>query len=568
MFITVDKNMHSQETCFTSFEASVDEYTLPERFTFPFYYEPHPLCLLAANELQQYLETQTEWQHNFGLTGDADSAVGKMFGVLLVQKLTGGVGYLAAYSGKVADSNHLAHFVPPVYDMLSEESFFLSEQDEINSINQQIKTLQAAPKLAELKTAAMAATDSAAEQIEAHRQQMIEGRKSRKEQRAHIESTMTPEEAKPHLIQLSRESVQEKNQLRELKELWEERIHEAKQQLAVLTHEIESRKQARKTLSSGLQKKLFDQYRFLNTHGDEKNLNDIFNNATNPIPPAGSGECAAPKLLHYAFKWGMKPLALAEFWWGVAPKSEIRQHKKFYAACQSKCEPILGHMLQDLPMDENPLLINPAEGKDIEIIYQDDDILIINKPADFLSVPGKNIKDSVYLRVKQKFPEATGPLIVHRLDMATSGLMVIALTPRANKSLQKQFITRAIQKRYVAMLSGVLQDEQGLVDLPMRGDPDDRPRQLVCHEHGKPAETTWQVIEKKGSQTKVYLYPKTGRTHQLRVHCAHTQGLQMPIVGDDLYGLKSDRLHLHAEQLSLSHPITKEQMTFQVDAEF
>lgn len=568
MFITVDKNMHSQETCFTSFEASVDEYTLPERFTFPFYYEPHPLCLLAANELQQYLETQTEWQHNFGLAGDADSAVGKMFGVLLVQKLTGEVGYLAAYSGKVADSNHLAHFVPPVYDMLSEESFFLSEQDEINSINQQIKTLQAAPKLAELKTAAMAATDFAAEQIEAHRQQMIEGRKSRKEQRAHIESTMTPEEAKPHLIQLSRESVQEKNQLRELKELWEERVHEAKQQLAVLTHEIESRKQARKTLSSGLQKKLFDQYRFLNTHGDEKNLNDIFNNATNPIPPAGSGECAAPKLLQYAFKWGMKPLALAEFWWGVAPKSEIRQHKKFYAACQSKCEPILGHMLQDLPMDENPLLINPAEGKDIEIIYQDDDILIINKPADFLSVPGKNIKDSVYLRVKQKFPEATGPLIVHRLDMATSGLMVIALTPRANKSLQKQFITRAIQKRYVAMLSGVLQDEQGLVDLPMRGDPDDRPRQLVCHEHGKPAETTWQVIEKKDSQTKVYLYPKTGRTHQLRVHCAHTQGLQMPIVGDDLYGLKSDRLHLHAEQLSLSHPITKEQMTFQVDAEF
>lgn len=568
MFITVDKNMHSQETCFTSFQASIDEYALPERFTFPFYYEPHPLCLLAANELQYYLETQTEWQHNFGLTGDTDSAVGKMFGVLLVQKKTGEVGYLAAYSGKVADSNHLAHFVPPVYDMLSQESFFLSEQDEINVINQNIKKLQANPKLAVLKKAVIVATDSAADQIEAHRQKMIEGRKKRKEQRAHIESTMTPDEAKPHLIQLSRESVQDKNQLRDLKVHWDEQVNDAEQQLQVLANEIENLKNTRKTLSSRLQKKLFDQYRFLNTHGDEKNLNDIFNSATHPVPPAGSGECAAPKLLQYAFKWGMKPLALAEFWWGVAPKSEIRQHKKFYAACQSKCEPILGHMLQDLPMDENPLLINPAEGKDIDIIHQDDDILIINKPADFLSVPGKNIEDSVYLRVKQRFPDATGPLIVHRLDMATSGLMVIALTPRANKSLQKQFITRAIQKRYVAMLSGTLQDEEGMINLPMRGDPDDRPRQLVCHEHGKPAETTWQVIEKKDNTTKVYLYPKTGRTHQLRVHCAHHQGLKMPIVGDDLYGLKSDRLHLHAEQLSLSHPITKEQMTFQVDAEF
>jgi tRNA pseudouridine32 synthase/23S rRNA pseudouridine746 synthase len=276
----------------------------------------------------------------------------------------------------------------------------------------------------------------------------------------------------------------------------------------------------------------------------------------------------------------LKPLAIAEFWWGQAPKSEIRQHKNFYGACSGKCQPILAHMLEGMAIDDNPLLVNPAESKTLEIIYQDDDIVVVNKPNEFLSVPGKNIEDSVYSRIKQQFPRASGSYIVHRLDMSTSGVMVLALTKRAQKSLQQQFITRTIKKRYVAILEGkVLSKNKGEINLPLKGDFDDKPKQLVCFEQGKPSKTTWEVIDIIDGKSKLYLYPETGRTHQLRVHCAHPLGLNLPILGDDLYGSKNyygrnesgnqkNRLHLHAEMLTLRHPITKEVVTFQIDATF
>lgn len=567
-FIIIDQHMHSPEHCFTPFKASIDAFTLPERFTFPFYYEPHPLCLLAAEELQHHLETQTQWQHNFGLGGDKSTAIGKMFGVLLVQNSQGEIGYLSAFSGKMAEQNLLPNFVPPVFDMLAEDSFFLDEQLEINKINGQVEELERNPKISEAEIELKAEQGASTEQLEAHRNRMIEGRKIRKAQRAAADAELDPTELRQLKKQLSRESVIEKLQLRDLKLHWEERIGIAQQRLNHLTSEITVLKDKRKTLSAALQKKLFEQYRFLNVDGIERDLNDLFVDTTRKVPPAGAGECAAPKLLQYAFKWGMKPLAMAEFWWGSSPKSEIRQHKNFYPACKGKCQPILEHMLEGVEMDENPLLSNPCEGKTVEIIYQDEDMAVVNKPAEFLSVPGKTIEDSVYLRMKQHFPKATGPLIVHRLDMSTSGLMVIALTHRANKSLQKQFIQRTVRKRYVALVEGLIEQDEGFINLPLRGDLDDRPRQLVCYQHGKPAETTWEVIERKHSRTKVYLYPKTGRTHQLRVHCAHTEGLHMPMVGDDLYGVKADRLHLHAELLALNHPITNELMRFQVEAEF
>ena len=219
-------------------------------------------------------------------------------------------------------------------------------------------------------------------------------------------------------------------------------------------------------------------------------------------------------------------------------------------------------------MDANPLLTNPAAGKSLEIIYQDEVMAIVNKPAEFLSVPGKNVTDSVYARMKAMFPQATGPLIVHRLDMSTSGLMVIALTSEANKSLAKQFIARTVEKRYVAQVAGVVKEQSGEIQLPLRGDIDDRPRQLVCFEHGKHAHTYWQVKQRCENTTLLYLYPHTGRTHQLRVHCAHQDGLALPIIGDDLYGQKSNRLHLHAQQLVLNHPLTNERLTFEVDVDF
>ncbi|MUK32054.1 RNA pseudouridine synthase [Aliivibrio fischeri] len=560
--------------CFTSFTQSIDGYTLPEKFTFPFCYEPHPLCELAAEELQRHLKTQQEWHHNFGLSGDKSNAIGKMFGVLLVKAPTGEIGYLSAFSGKIADSNHLPHFVPPVFDMLEEDGFFKTELAEITEINATIKQLEANPQLSHLATSIQSETTASLQQIEMQRQVMIEGRKSRKAQRAAAEITAqdgtqkSAEELEQLKIVLGKESVKEKNTLRDIKLIWDEKINALQCQLNELEDALNELKTKRKNLSNGLQKKLFQQYKFLNTHGIEKDLNDIFKDTPNQIPPAGSGECAAPKLLQYAFAHGFTPLALAEFWWGIAPKSEIRQHKKFYASCQSKCQPILGHMLDGIEMDENPLLINPAEGKDLEIVYEDEFMVVVNKPADFLSVPGKNIHDSVYARIQQRYPDATGGLIIHRLDMATSGLLVLGLTPKAHKRLQQQFINRTVEKRYTALLDGVLEQDEGLITLPMRGDLYDRPRQLVCFEHGKPAETTYQVIKRKENKTKVYLYPKTGRTHQLRVHCAHYLGLNMPITGDGLYGKKANRLHLHAGYLSLIHPITKEPMEFNVEAEF
>ncbi|MUK92014.1 RNA pseudouridine synthase [Aliivibrio fischeri] len=560
--------------CFTSFTQSIDSYTLPEKFTFPFCYEPHPLCELAAEELQRHLETQQEWHHNFGLSGDKSNAIGKMFGVLLVKAPTGEIGYLSAFSGKIADSNHLPHFVPPVFDMLEEDGFFKTELAEITEINATIKQLEANPQLSHLATSIQSETTASLQQIEMQRQVMIEGRKSRKAQRAAAEITAqdgtqkSAEELEQLKVVLGKESVKEKNTLRDIKLIWDEKLNALQCQLNELEDALNELKTKRKNLSNGLQKKLFQQYKFLNTHGIEKDLNDIFKDTPNQIPPAGSGECAAPKLLQYAFAHGFTPLALAEFWWGIAPKSEIRQHKKFYASCQSKCQPILGHMLDGIEMDDNPLLINPAEGKDLEIVYEDEFMVVVNKPADFLSVPGKNIHDSVYARIQQRYPDATGGLIIHRLDMATSGLLVLGLTPKAHKRLQQQFINRTVEKRYTALLDGVLEQDEGLITLPMRGDLYDRPRQLVCFEHGKPAETTYQVIERKENKTKVYLYPKTGRTHQLRVHCAHYLGLNMPITGDGLYGKKANRLHLHAGYLSLVHPITKEPMEFNVEAEF
>ncbi|EOE4711335.1 RluA family pseudouridine synthase [Vibrio vulnificus] len=565
--------MHTPDPCFTPFTTVIDGYALPERFTFPFYYTPHPLCVLAAEQLQQHLLTQQEWQHNFGLlngevVSDDESAIGKMFGVLLVENAQGDIGFLSAFSGKIADQNLLPGFVPPVFDMLAEESFFRRELSEITDINHQVKQLSQSAELAQLRQQIEADRQAYQAQEQAQRQAMIEGRAARKQQREQAEATLTGDALKAVLGDLAKQSVAEKNVLKYLKLEWDEKLACEEARLQVLLTQLDTLKEQRKTLSNALQHKLFAQYRFLNVRGEQSDLNAIFAPTTSPVPPAGSGECAAPKLLQYAFTHGLKPLAMAEFWWGVSPKSEVRQHKKFYPSCHSKCHPILGHMLQGLNMDPNPLEENWAEDKELEIVYQDEAMVVVNKPSGLLSVPGKTITDSAYTRLQALFPDVEGPFVIHRLDMATSGLLVFALTRRANKSLQKQFISRGVQKRYVALLEGEVSQSQGEITLPMRGDPDDRPRQLVCFEHGKPAHTDWQLIKTRDGRSKLYLYPRTGRTHQLRVHCAHHLGLNMPMVGDGLYGEKANRLHLHAESLELDHPYSKERMHFQVDAEF
>ncbi len=560
--------MSLQENCYTSFQASIDAYTLPKRFTFPFYYQPHPLCLLATKELQEHLKTQTEWQHNFGLGDDPENIIGKMLGVLVVQNEQNDIGYLAAFSGKLADQNHLKKFVPPVFDLLQEDGFFLLEQAEINTLTAQLETLEKNPDINKYKVILKTEIEASVKQIKDQRKHKIEGRKNRKEQRQVAEKNLESHQCLQLKAQLSKESIYAKKQLKELITYWDNQIQQAQKPLDLLTAQISELKQHRKKRSATLQKKIFQQYQFLNIKGDQKSLHHIFIETSQHTPPSGAGECAAPKLLQYAFQWNMKPLAMAEFWWGASPKSEIRKHKNFYPACHGKCQPILKQMLKGMAVDENPLLLNPAKEKVIQTLYEDDVLLVINKPNELLSVPGKSIEDSVYQRIKQDYPQATGPLIVHRLDMSTSGLMLIALTKEAHKHLQKQFIKRTIKKRYIALLDGLIKEDKGLIDLPLRVDLDDRPRQLVCYKYGKSAKTHWQVIERKDMQTRVYFYPVTGRTHQLRVHSAHVNGLNTPIVGDDLYGIKAHRLHLHADYLEFQHPISGEQIHFQSSAEF
>ena len=368
--------------------------------------------------------------------------------------------------------------------------------------------------------------------------------------------------------ELVKQSLKESYYLKDRTQATKIAIEQSKEKTQRFKDQIVILKEERKVKSAACQQEIFDHYYFLNNEGQQKSLAAIFQATEDQKPPAGAGECAAPKLLQYAFLHKLKPIALAEFWWGKSPSSEIKKHGHFYPACRGKCEPILGHMLSGIEMDENPMLTNPALGKELPIVYEDEYLAIFNKPSEFLSVPGKNISDSVYERAKTLYPDAKGPLIVHRLDMSTSGLMLIAKTKEVHQHLQSQFLKRTVKKRYVALLDGIVKIPSGEINLPLSVDLDDRPRQLVCYDHGKTALTYFETIDTKKRQTKVYFYPVTGRTHQLRVHAAHPLGLNTPIVGDDLYGIKGNRLHLHAESITFRHPISKEVVTFQVDAEF
>lgn len=558
-----------QANCFIPFEESMDNYALPEKFTFPFYYEPHPLSLLAAKKLQHYLETQSDWEHNFYTKeGDEEPAIGKMFGVLVVQTKDNRLGYLAAFSGKLANENHHAMFVPPVFDMLKDDGFFVTGVKVINKINQSIKSLEEDPNYFAYQQYLKEETELVETRLAFKRQQMKQDKNRRKAEREAARERLSPEAFKVLEQSLKDESLGHQYYYKQTVKFWKMRLAMTQKGLDVYQDQLDALKEARKTRSAGIQKQLFNQYVFLNYQKEEKSLYDIFLPTINDVPPAGAGECAAPKLLQYAFLHNLKPIALAEFWWGESPKSEIRKHGYFYPACRGKCEPILGHMLGGMSMDDNPMLKNPAEGKTIDIVYEDEDLVVVNKPADFFSVPGINIKDSVQVRMKQRYPEATGPLTVHRLDMSTSGLMLIAKKKEIHKNLQYQFIKRTIKKRYVALLDGDVEGEGGFIDLPHRVDLEDRPRQIVCFEHGKNARTKWEVIERSNNQTRVYFYPITGRTHQLRVHSAHPMGLNIPIIGDDLYGKKGKRLLLHAESIQFVHPVTKKAMHIQVDPEF
>lgn len=542
----IDDKIH-----YLSFDS--DGIELPSEFTYPFHYIPHPLTVMAAREVQDYLASRTDWTEEL--------SEGKMFGVLIVQTPEGKVGYLAAFSGNLAGSNLHSFFVPPVYDLLQPDGFFRIEEANISAINKRIKELESSRQLTEMRTALAECRAQVDRTLADAKQQMKEAKIVREQRR----SEGAGEEEQKAMI---RESQFQKAEYKRLEKRLKEEMQQQAEELENQEQLIRQLKQERKTRSAALQQKLFEQFRMLNAKGEVKDLCELFKDTPQGTPPAGTGECALPKLLQYAYQHRLKPLAMGEFWCGKSPKEEVRHEGHFYPSCKGKCAPILKHMLIGLQVAKNPLAENVHKNTEPEIVYEDEWLLVVNKPAGMLSVPGKEALNSVYQFLHERYPEATGPMLVHRLDMATSGLLLAAKDKDTHQVLQALFSGRQIKKRYTAILSGTVSTDEGVISLPLCPNLHDRPRQMVSFEHGKPAVTRYKVLERKNGKTLIAFYPLTGRTHQLRVHAAHQQGLSCPIVGDELYGKRADRLYLHAAELSFTHPVSGKDITICREADF
>lgn len=537
------------------FTTSISDIPLPERFTYPFCYTPHPLCVMAAEEVQNYLSKQSDWQEEL--------SQGKMFGVLIVQTEDGSIGYLTAFSGILAGKNIHPYFVPPVYDLLQPQGFFKIEEENISAINRRIRRLEEDKKYIDLRSNLTQTTQSAQDALSIAKTQLKEA-KDKRELLRKTGQLNAKEEA-----ELIRESQFQKAEYKRLERSWKDKIASLQVEAGNWEKQIQELKTERKVRSAALQQQLFEQFRMLNYRGEVITLCDIFEQTAHKTPPAGAGECAAPKLLQQAYLHHWKPIAMAEFWWGNSPKNEVRHHGYYYPACKGKCEPILRHMLQGLEVEANPMQQEAERGNEkLNIVYEDQWLLIINKPAGMLSVPGKERQTSIYDLARKAYPEAEGPMIVHRLDMATSGLLIIAKDKKTHQHLQAQFKNRSIRKKYIALLDGIVPEDEGTIELPLCPNPLDRPRQMVDTQYGKPAITYYQVLERTDKYTRIAFYPHTGRTHQLRVHAAHPSGLHCPIIGDELYGKKDKRLYLHAESIEFTHPVNGQSMCITEKADF
>lgn len=509
---------------------------LPKQFTFPFHYTPHPLCIKAAEYVQNHLLSHDEWQEELKR--------GKMMGVLVVEK-ENEMGFLAAFSGNLAHCNNHPYFVPAVYDLLSEKGFFRPEEDEISTINKKINKETHSPERKNAIEDVENIKTQANTEISAYKQFMKASKAQRDEQRKQgIDNNL-----------LIAESQFQKAELKRIQVRWQQEIDTAKSRLDAIDNRIAQWKTERSKRSAALQERIFSHFIMLNASGESRDLCEIFADTPQHTPPAGAGECAAPKLLQYAYINSYRPLAMAEFWVGDSPKEEIRRHGCFYPSCKAKCEPILGWMLQGLDVEPNPLEKQIDEAP-LNVIFEDEWLIVVNKPAGMLSIPGKLSSDSLQERVQRLRPGEEPPMIVHRLDMATSGLLIFAKTKEVHKRMQALFKTHDIKKQYTAILDGEIQINSGEIRLPLILNPKERPLQMVSHTHGKPAITRFEVVSCSEGKTRVHFYPITGRTHQLRIHAAHPEGLNTPIIGDTLYGTPADRLYLHAETLDFTHPIT------------
>lgn len=539
---------------------------LPARLNNPFDYEPCGLCRFAASQLQDYLSV--------ALGTDVE---GKMFGVLVVGDAEGSLYYLAAYSGQCEQVDQRL-FVPAVFDYLQPDGYFKQHEQEIVDINHKIKSIEsseaftlARQQLQDIETEADAAIEEAMRTMREAKQQRDLRRQS---------SDLSPDDQ----AAMTRESQFLKAEVRRTKARYKPLLSAARSAVQDYEHRIEDLRRLRRQQSDSLQRWLFSHFLMHNGLGEERPLTAIFSDyyreetkiPADTLPPSGSGECCEPKLLQYAFLHALRPRAMAMFWWGRSPEAEVRHHGQFYPACQGKCRPLLPWMLRGIDVEPLSHVETTAEP---QVIYQDSDLVVVNKPAGLLSVPGKGQRPSVYSWAVEHYGQEA--MLPHRLDMDTSGLLLIALNREAYINLQQQFRRHEVQKHYVALLDGVPKQPKGLVDLPLSADLNDRPRQKVDRESGAEAQTTYIIRYARQGEAVVDLYPRTGRTHQLRLHCAHHDGLAAPIKGDRLYGKVQpstsnlqpstsnlQRLCLHAEEISFRHPRTGELMHFRVKADF
>ena len=542
---------------FHIFDDGVGEMVLPARFNNPFSYVPHPLCVRAADEVRRVVGENPLWS--------AEAARGKMFGVLLVQDACGKCGFLAAFSGLFAGCNEHDFFVPPVFDFLSPDGYFKREEGEISSINHEISRLKSCDGYLSAVSALGSVERERDEALAAEREAMREGKAAREARRA--TGALSPDEE----LHLLNESRFVKAEYKRNVKRWDEKVATFKVAVAVYEEKIAALKNERKQRSAALQQWLFDNFVLLDSVGERRSLSQIFIDTPHGVPPAGAGECAAPKLLQYAFANGLQPLAMAEFWMGASPVGEVRRDGCFYGSCTSKCKPILSFMLGRMDVEPSSQEAAFLCAEDIKTLYEDDFLLVVNKPSGMLSVPGIVGGVSVEEHLQRAFP-ANDIRVAHRLDMATSGLLLVAKSVDVFSALQCEFSMRRVQKRYIALLDGILSASEGEISLPLSPDYDNRPRQMVDYSRGKEAVTRYEVIrvmDYDGRKcTAVAFYPLTGRTHQLRMHSAHADGLNTPIVGDELYGTPDKRLMLHAESLKFTHPVTGEVVEFAVSADF
>ncbi|TDL99286.1 MAG: RNA pseudouridine synthase [Flavobacteriaceae bacterium] len=536
------------------FIQDVSKIEVPKTFAYVHYYTPDKLAQIASEEFQENYLKNTPLQ---------DLEIGKMIGVLVVEKKDGKLGYLSGYSGSWNNPNLKNLFVPPIVEEEKWEELYRKEIRKINLLKKKELEISTSKRYLTLKED----QEKALENLTQFKQKIKEELAKQKAERDLIRKKYlleNPLDLSQKLEDLNRLSSLLKVKAKHDLERYLDNQQSQKKRWEALEKEVKDLKQNQKELSLYIRENLYKAYSFLSYQGKRKNLKELFEDSAHAkkfgTPPSGAGDCAAPRLFQFAYLSGFKPLALAEFWWGPSPESNVRKHKQFYNACMGKCEPILKHMMQGLPQEQNPLLASLGLEKQLPILFEDPWIVAVNKPHEFLSVPGKQTQDSVYERIKNMFPAATGPLIVHRLDMSTSGVLILAKDKESHKKLQKQFIEKTIQKKYIALLEGCLNLDQGEINLPLVVDYFDRPKQKVCEKTGRKALTKFKVLEKSPLSTRILFSPITGRTHQLRVHAAHYKGLNHPIQGDDLYGTLKDRLYLHAYKLKFTHPYTQEVM--------